>query len=73
VPGRPGGISATLHILVLVLPLPAFLLDGSRSGGPEEVADGLRLTGFFLERNVYGHLEKGLPPARVRLADRLKP
>ncbi|MGH9780004.1 MAG: hypothetical protein ACRD5I_16505, partial [Candidatus Acidiferrales bacterium] len=32
VPGRPVGLSATLHILALVLPLPAFLTaPGSRS------------------------------------------
>ncbi|HYD67443.1 DNA repair protein RecO, partial [Azospirillum sp.] len=50
-----------------LLPLPGFLI-GRGFGGREEVAEGLRLTAFFLERHV---LNAPLPPARVRLADRL--
>jgi DNA repair protein RecO (recombination protein O) len=53
--------------------LPAFLLAGGPPGGPQDIADGLKLTGYFLERNVYRHMDRGLPPARARLAERLKP
>ncbi|MEI6557433.1 MAG: DNA repair protein RecO [Rhodospirillaceae bacterium] len=48
-----------------LLPLPAFL-TGQGGGGPEQVRQGLALTGHFLER----HLPGGLPPARRRLAER---
>lgn len=51
-----------------LLALPGFLLP---SGGPPaagEVADGFRLTGYFLGRHV---LDGGLPAARRRLEKRL--
>jgi len=50
-----------------LLPLPGFLI-GRGFGGREEVSEGLHLTAFFLERHV---LNAPLPPARVRLAERL--
>ena len=54
-----------------LLPLPAFLIDGG-PGSPQQWLDGLRLTGYFLERHVLGPHGKRLPPARARLFDRLK-
>lgn len=56
-----------------LLPLPAFLLGEGQAGGPDEVADGLRLTGYFLERHVFSHRDRPPPPARQRLAERLRP
>lgn len=50
-----------------LLPLPAFLLDSGRAASRKEVADGLRLTGFFLDRHLYAPHGRRLPPARVRL------
>ncbi|HEY0837915.1 MAG TPA: DNA repair protein RecO [Azospirillum sp.] len=50
-----------------LLPLPGFLI-GRGLGGAAEVAEGLRMTGYFLERHL---LNGPLPPARVRLAERL--
>jgi len=57
-----------------LLPLPVFLLgdrDGLGSVPPEQVADGLRLTGFFLDRHVFTPRRQGLPAARVRVAKRV--
>lgn len=49
-----------------LLPLPAFLTGVRR--GPEqsqEVLDGFRLTGFFLERDIYLPRNIAMPQARV--------
>lgn len=50
-----------------LLPLPGFLI-GSGSLEAADVADGLTLTGFFLERYLLGQGHKPLPQARRRLA-----
>ncbi|NGM21903.1 DNA repair protein RecO [Roseomonas stagni] len=53
-----------------LLPLPRFLLGQ----GPSTAADwaaGLRLTGHFLARDVFGVQHKGLPAAREMLLDRV--
>jgi DNA repair protein RecO (recombination protein O) len=54
-----------------LLRLPRFLL--SSQGGLErgDVGAGLKLTGHFLERFVFGPLSRPLPPARHWLADKL--
>jgi len=54
-----------------LLRLPAFML--SSQGGLDEgdVAAGLRLTGFFLERHVFHPHDKPLPDVRLRLAEAL--
>ncbi|MEQ8653399.1 MAG: DNA repair protein RecO [Kiloniellales bacterium] len=52
-----------------LLALPGFLL-GASAGGTAEVAEGLRLTAHFLERSICHPQNRGLPPARQRLADR---
>lgn len=54
-----------------LLPLPGFLV-GRGGGGPEEVAQGLRLTGHFLAKYLFHPHDKDLPPARIRLAERLR-
>jgi len=53
-----------------LLPLPAFLLGQ----GPSEPADwlaGLRLTGHFLARDVFGSQHRPVPAAREILVDRI--
>jgi DNA repair protein RecO (recombination protein O) len=53
-----------------LLKLPAFLL----SDAPAESQDwqhGLALTGHFLARDAFGLQHKPLPPARLRLVDRV--
>lgn len=51
-----------------LLPLPRFLL-GQGPSGPAEWLAGLRLTGHFLARDVFGVQHKPLPAARERLVD----
>lgn len=55
-----------------LLALPAFLTASSdHEAGVGDVVDGFRLTGFFLERHLLAHDRRGLPDARLRLADRI--
>ncbi|MFL1461344.1 DNA repair protein RecO [Roseococcus sp. DSY-14] len=54
-----------------LLPLPALLRDPAASGGPAEWAQGLAITGHFLERDAFGQQHRPLPPARERLQDRV--
>jgi DNA repair protein RecO (recombination protein O) len=70
-----------------LLALPPFLLPAADRDAPVGRADlltGLKLTGYFLEQNVFSHLQgvggraagqagerRGLPPARERLLDKL--
>ncbi|MGD1933465.1 MAG: DNA repair protein RecO [Candidatus Phaeomarinobacter sp.] len=51
-----------------LLPLPDFLTGGG-SASPRDVQDGLRLTGFFLEKRVFAPLDKTLPVPRIALAE----
>jgi DNA repair protein RecO (recombination protein O) len=53
-----------------LLKLPGFLAGGNMAS-PEDWRDGLRLTGHFLERDAFGHLNKGLPQARLMLYERV--
>ncbi|HIC82676.1 MAG TPA: DNA repair protein RecO [Kiloniellaceae bacterium] len=65
--GRAVSLSAGAPFKEKLLPLPGFLL-GRGPGGAEEVADGLALTGYFLERYIFHPHDKPLPAARQRLA-----
>jgi len=53
-----------------LLRLPGFLA-GANAAGPGDWSDGLRLTGHFLDRDAFGYQHKPLPPARLRLADKV--
>jgi DNA repair protein RecO (recombination protein O) len=56
-----------------LLPLPGFLRDEREAAPPGDVAAGFRLTGYFLERDVFGPRLLRLPDARqAYLADYLK-
>lgn len=53
-----------------LLPLPAFLLPGNGEGETptaSDVANGFRLTGYFLNKHVWGPRELKPPSARERL------
>jgi DNA repair protein RecO (recombination protein O) len=52
-----------------LLPLPHFLTDES-PGDMGQWADGLRLTGHFLARDVFGLRHLGVPPPRILLEDK---
>lgn len=54
-----------------LLPLPSFLLEGG-AGDWSAILDGLRLTGFFIERSVLTEWRADVLAARERLVDRLK-
>jgi DNA repair protein RecO (recombination protein O) len=59
-----------------LLPLPPFLLNEDEPGArgvvlAGEIADGLRLCGYFLERHVFAPEGRSIPAARIRLVDRL--
>ncbi len=53
-----------------LLPLPPFLTGGTESS-PRDWRDGLRLTGHFLARDVFGARHRPLPMARQMLYDRV--
>lgn len=58
-----------------LLALPRFLIGMSVDAGagtPEDLAKGLELTGFFLERHVFGAHGKLPPPARTRFVERFE-
>lgn len=55
-----------------MLPLPTFLRESGRTGSAQEVADGLRLTGYFLDSQVYAAAGSEMPDARKRLFQRLR-
>ncbi len=51
-----------------LLPLPGFVRDRNSDYTPDTLADGLKLTGYFLTRHLYGARGLSLPPARRRIA-----
>ncbi len=57
-----------------LLRLPPFLRQGAANlrPEPEDVLDGLALTGFFLERRVFAPHGRKLPAARSRYIDALR-
>ena len=55
-----------------LLPLPAFLLDGGLAPTPDEVADAFRLTGYFLERDLFAPRGLKLPEARERVMSAMR-
>lgn len=69
--GRAVSLSAGEPYRDKLLTLPGFLL-GEGGGGTAEVAQGLRLSGYFLERTVFHVTNDTLPPARLRLAERFE-
>jgi DNA repair protein RecO (recombination protein O) len=54
-----------------LLPLPAFLLSGAE-GDWAAVSDALRLTGFFIERDLMAARPPGVLAARERLVQRVR-
>jgi DNA repair protein RecO (recombination protein O) len=85
--GRAVSTAAAAPYRERLLVLPDFLLPGTNAAAPVARADllaGLKVTGYFLEQNVFSHLpaaagrngnqpeqRRGLPPARERLLDKL--
>jgi DNA repair protein RecO (recombination protein O) len=55
-----------------LLPLPAFLRDESLAPNPDEVTAAFRLTGFFLERELFAPRGLKLPDARESLLNAMR-
>jgi DNA repair protein RecO (recombination protein O) len=55
-----------------LLRLPPFLIAARNGLDAGDIGDGLALTGHFLETFVFAALNRPLPPARIRLVDRLR-
>lgn len=70
--GRAVSLAAGEPYRNRLLALPRFLVDGGGAASGTEAADGLDLTGFFLERHVFVHRRQGMPAARLRLVQRLR-
>jgi DNA repair protein RecO (recombination protein O) len=54
-----------------LLRLPGFLISSAAPVTPEDVADGLKLTGYFLEARVFHAMNRAMPLERERLVKRL--
>lgn len=71
---RSGGavsLAAAAGFEERLLPLPAFLVSGGQPA-IHEALDGLRLSGYFIERRLFDSRRGGLFAARTRMVDRLK-
>jgi DNA repair protein RecO (recombination protein O) len=70
--GRAVSAAAGAPYAERMLPLPAFLRDPAiEADDPEDWIAGLRTTGHFLARDVFGGRHRPMPEARLRLADRV--
>lgn len=69
--GRAVSRSAAEPYADRLLALPGFLI-GQGEADPAAVADGLALTGHFIERNLFGQSHHPVPPARLRYVERYR-
>lgn len=69
--GRAVSVSAAAPYLDRLLRLPEFLI-GDGPADDAAVADGLALTGYFLDRHLFAPHRRKLPEPRSRLQDRLR-
>lgn len=68
--GRAVSASAAQPYLDKLLPLPPFM-RGERSLSGDDIANGLKLTGYFLETRVQWGINQTLPEARGVMVERL--
>ena len=68
--GRAVSASAAEPYLDKLLRLPPFM-RGERGLSPQDIQDGLNLTGFFLETRVQWGINQTLPEARAAMVERL--
>jgi len=54
-----------------LLPLPPFLTGDTAPPTPEALAQGLRITGHFLARDVFGARHRPMPAARTMFYERI--
>lgn len=55
-----------------LLPLPGFLLDSASPPTPADIANGLRLTGHFLDVRLFASVNKQMPEVRRRLVGQMQ-
>jgi DNA repair protein RecO (recombination protein O) len=55
-----------------MLSLPSFL-SGRGVGNDDDIAAGLKMTGYFLEKHVFHAVHKGIPDARIKLYEAFAP
>ena len=68
--GRAVSLSAGEEYRDKLLALPGFLI-GQGYADPAAIRDGLKLTGYFLQKHVFGPMDRPLPAARARLEAQL--
>jgi DNA repair protein RecO (recombination protein O) len=69
--GRAVSISAGEPYREKLLKLPNFLV-GQGDAAPADIADGLALTGYFLDRHLFAPHQRHLPDQRARLVERIR-
>lgn len=69
--GRAVSISAGEPYREKLLKLPGFLV-GQGAPSPVDIADGLALTGYFLDRHLFAPHQRRLPDPRARLVERIR-
>ena len=69
--GRAVSAAAAAPYADRLLACPPFLSDPAQGANWAEVLDGLRLTGFFLERQIYATAGRSEPASRTRFVDRV--
>ncbi|MCY3827812.1 MAG: DNA repair protein RecO [Rhodospirillaceae bacterium] len=73
--GRAVSLSAGAPYAEKLLRLPDFLNGGMDAGtgaaSRSDIADGLKMSGHFLEQHVFAPHDRALPPARQRFAERV--
>ena len=55
-----------------LLRLPEFLTENNALIGPDDVSDGLTLTGHFIEARLFHGMNQAMPEVRARLVRRLR-
>jgi DNA repair protein RecO (recombination protein O) len=70
--GRAVSLEAGEPYRERLLKLPAFLTDAGGSPGDADIADGLKLTGYFIERHVLKPRGLESPGAREAVVERLE-
>lgn len=69
--GRAVSDAAAAPYIDRLLPLPEYLV-GNVVAGSGDILAALQLSGYFLDRHVFGAHGKPLPDARTRLVDRFR-
>lgn len=69
--GRAVGAEAGAPYAERLLALPPFLTGKGGAASATDVAAGLRLTGYFIERRLFAPHDRQAPPARERFVGRI--